>query len=123
MGITGPWGSGKSSILNLLQERIKRECSDALVVRFDPWLISGRDNLVSAFIRELLGAINADSKAAKLLKSTTATIAKYGERLAPAVNLFIPGAGSAIAGGAGALNARFSPDESLTALRAKLSGG
>src|SRR5436309_4284924 len=37
VGITGPWGSGKSSILNLLREWIKARYEDALVVQFDPW--------------------------------------------------------------------------------------
>src|SRR2546427_11595454 len=43
VGITGQWGSGKSSILNLVSEKIKHDYEEALVVRFDPWLISGRN--------------------------------------------------------------------------------
>src|SRR5689334_829734 len=57
IGITGPWGSGKSSILNLLQENIKAQYPDALIVRFDPWLVSGRDDLVAEFLGELTGTI------------------------------------------------------------------
>lgn len=50
IGITGPWGSGKSSILNLLRERLKAGYPDAVVVSFDPWLVSGRNDLISEFI-------------------------------------------------------------------------
>jgi hypothetical protein len=39
LGLTGDWGSGKSSILNLLHEKIEDEYHDALIMRFDPWLI------------------------------------------------------------------------------------
>jgi predicted KAP-like P-loop ATPase len=38
VGVTGEWGSGKSSILNLVSEKIKREYPDGLIVRFDPGL-------------------------------------------------------------------------------------
>lgn len=44
IGITGPWGSGKSSILNLLANHISETRPEAIVVRFDPWLISGRND-------------------------------------------------------------------------------
>jgi KAP-like P-loop domain-containing protein len=53
-------GSGKSSILNLLSEAIKERHQHALVVRFDPWLISGRNDLISAFITELLRTIQGE---------------------------------------------------------------
>ena len=35
---------GKSSTLNLVAERIQRDHKNAVVVRFDPWLISGRND-------------------------------------------------------------------------------
>src|SRR6266550_507177 len=60
VGITGPWGSGKSSILNLLREHLKTQYPDALVVQFDPWLVSGRNDLIAEFLGELIGTINAD---------------------------------------------------------------
>ena len=36
IGITGPWGSGKSSVLNLLSDHIRENYADAVLVRFDP---------------------------------------------------------------------------------------
>ncbi len=60
IGITGDWGSGKSSVLNLLDARIKKQDKypNALIVRFDPWLVSGRDDLIAQFFSELVGTIN-----------------------------------------------------------------
>src|SRR5579863_6897004 len=59
VGITGSWGSGKSSILNLLRTYIKTTHEDAIVISFDPWLISGRNDLISEFVNELLGTIKS----------------------------------------------------------------
>jgi predicted KAP-like P-loop ATPase len=46
VGITGAWGSGKSSVLNLVSLEVQRTAPQAVVVRFDPWLVSGRNDLI-----------------------------------------------------------------------------
>ncbi|MBK6702972.1 MAG: hypothetical protein IPG56_03760 [Caulobacteraceae bacterium] len=51
VGLTGQWGSGKSSILNLLDESIRERHRNSYVVRFDPWLVSGRDDLILDFLK------------------------------------------------------------------------
>lgn len=51
IGLYGPWGSGKSSILNMVAEELKArpEETGATVVRFDPWEWSSQDMLFRAF--------------------------------------------------------------------------
>lgn len=117
IGITGPWGSGKSSILNLLRERLKEIHPDTVVVSFDPWLISGRNDLISELINELLATIKSEPKIAKRLKNLTNTITKYGEQLAPAVNLLHPGLGFLVKSSLGLAKTARSRDVSLSALR------
>ncbi len=99
IGITGPWGSGKTSVLNLLSEHIKEKHQDALVVRFDPWLVSGRNDLIAEFLGELIGAINADQKHAEKFKKLGKTLAQYGGQLAPISNLLLPGVGEMASAG------------------------
>src|SRR5215470_382754 len=70
VGLAGRWGSGKSSILNLLQSDIKETYPGALVVRFNPWLVSGRNDLITEFIRELIAAIKSEPAVAAQSKST-----------------------------------------------------
>lgn len=120
IGITGPWGSGKSSILNLLREHIETTYEDALVVPYDPWLVSGRNDLISEFIRELIGTIKSRPKLKRKLLEFTKTVTKYGAQLAPTADLWLPGAGTAARGGLKALEATLSREESLHALRARL---
>lgn len=96
IGIVAPWGSGKSSILNLLEEGIAKKYTDAVIVRFDPWLISGRNDLITEFLRELIGTINSEPKLAAKLKALTKTLSEYCLQLAPLANFVKPGAGEVI---------------------------
>lgn len=50
----GPWGSGKSSVLNLLQQRIASETREKIgIVRFDPWYFNSQEQLLQTFFGEL----------------------------------------------------------------------
>jgi predicted KAP-like P-loop ATPase len=120
IGITGPWGSGKSSILNLLREHIRAKYKDALVVRFDPWLVSGRNDLIAEFLGEMIGTINADEQRLGKFKKLGTTIAQYGAQLSPVGNLWVPGIGAILSGGFHAAEKALSNKASLSALRAKL---
>jgi hypothetical protein len=120
VGVTGPWGSGKSSILNLLRERLKEDHPDTIVVSFDPWLISGRNDLISEFINELRATIRSDHRVAEKLGSLIDSITKYGEKLAPAANLLNPWIGTALGGSMAVWKTARSRDKSLSSLREKL---
>ena len=50
VGVFGPWGSGKTSFLNLARHRLRES---AYVVDFNPWLFSGTEQLVDRFFVEL----------------------------------------------------------------------
>lgn len=57
VAINGSWGSGKTSLINLIQNSLQHEDGDrrALVFRFEPWLISNHEQLVSVFLTSLGG--------------------------------------------------------------------
>jgi predicted KAP-like P-loop ATPase len=48
VGLTGPWGSGKSSILNLVHEALSSEAR-IISVKFNPWIFKDRDDLLDRF--------------------------------------------------------------------------
>lgn len=60
LGIYGPWGSGKTSVLNLVQHYLKQEAADLrpLVVSFNPWWFSGQEDLTIRFFAALKEALN-----------------------------------------------------------------
>lgn len=95
MAIMGPWGSGKTSLLNLMTTEIERENRFA-VVRFNPWMFSGSEELVERFFGEL-----ADQRGKKSdkLKDIATKVGSYGSLLKPL--RFVPGVATfAEAGGA-----------------------
>ncbi|AMK15495.1 P-loop NTPase fold protein [Methanobrevibacter olleyae] len=50
IGLMGKWGSGKSSIINLLESEIKE---DICILRFNPWNYPSQNMLISSFFDEL----------------------------------------------------------------------
>ena len=66
-----PLGEGSS-----LSEQIRSDYDHALVVRFDPWLISGRNDLITQFISELIRTIKSEPKVAARFKVVTKILIK-----------------------------------------------
>lgn len=91
VGISGPWGSGKSSLLNLIRERIDEaaeEKSGILILRFNPWSYSTIDQLIAAFFRELRSKLSLIDRSDLVGKIGTA-LGRLGALLQPMA--LIPG--------------------------------
>jgi len=58
IGLYGPWGGGKSSTLNLMEEALN-DHSNVVVVRFNPWLYGSEDRLVHGFFDTLAAVLGA----------------------------------------------------------------
>jgi len=95
MGLSGPWGSGKTSILNMTVDAIGDQ---AVVVEFNPWMFSGTEALVSSFFAEI--GKQLARKEAKL-KGIAGKLAAYGQLLSPLAA--VVGAGTAVQGAASIL--------------------
>lgn len=88
MGLTGPWGSGKTSILNMTVDGLGDQ---AIVVQFNPWMFSGTEALVSSFFEEVGKQLDRRDSA---FKAIAEKLAKYGHLLSPLASFV--GAGSAV---------------------------
>ncbi|MBK1624936.1 KAP family NTPase [Afifella marina] len=100
VGLTGQWGLGKSSVLNLLARHLEAT-EHVVVATFNPWLFSGRDELVSGFFNALRGGLGRSlgEKAGDLMQQV--------DRYWGAIDLAGKGAAAMIdlVGGAGAATA------------------
>lgn len=52
IGIVGKWGSGKTSFINMILENFE-ENDDYIIIKFNPWNISSRKQLISDFFLQL----------------------------------------------------------------------
>jgi hypothetical protein len=104
----------------MMEEHLKETYKDIVVVRFDPWLVSGSNDLISQFMAELTFAVNDKAKSTNSLKQIGVQLANYGSMLSPGINLIAPGLGSAVQGGFKAATKMLTTEGSLVSVRAKL---
>jgi len=74
VGLTGEWGLGKSSVLNLLNTKLG-SMDRVTVALFNPWLFSGRDELLRGFFSALRDAMGRSK--AEQAKDTVAALDRY----------------------------------------------
>lgn len=56
IGLYGPWGDGKTSVLEMMQEDLKIR-DEIIVVRFNPWHFQTEDLLLRGFFATLADAM------------------------------------------------------------------
>ena len=77
ISLNGAWGSGKTSIKNLVLESLEENKNDTpCVVQFNPWEWSGQDKLMDAFFSEVGSAIGISNQDNKKLSKLWALHAK-----------------------------------------------
>lgn len=97
IGLFGEWGTGKTSVVNMTENEIKRlsekDENRPLIVRFSPWNYTDKNNLISLFFQDL--KINLYNQSEKTYYEKIAdTLEKYSE----AVDLlnYVPLMGSGV---------------------------
>jgi hypothetical protein len=66
IGIVGKWGSGKTSFINMVLESFKRN-DKYIVIKFNPWNISSRKQLISDFFLQLSNNIKKENESNKII--------------------------------------------------------
>lgn len=63
IGLYGKWGSGKTSIVNMVLEAVKEDDPNTIIVHFNPWLCGDPKQLISQFLKQLSTAIKLKTSA------------------------------------------------------------
>ena len=126
IALNGPWGSGKSSALNLVRHHLTSaiESGDIAIIDFACWWFRGEDALALAFFRELYAGLSPTigEKLKKLLPKLGARLLRAGSVLGKAADLAGAGGAGSVAGGTMEwLGGLIQQDESVEKLHADLS--
>ncbi|QCS44056.1 P-loop NTPase fold protein [Natrinema versiforme] len=71
IGIYGPWGSGKSTILNFVGEEIEKRDVEITTVKFNPWWFTGQADLIEKFLTQLGASLESDSDMTNIRENLT----------------------------------------------------
>jgi predicted KAP-like P-loop ATPase len=128
VALNGPWGSGKSSAINLLKHHLQEvvDSNELEIVSFNPWWFRGEEALTLAFFRELYSATKPSltEKAKKALPKLGARLLKAGSVVGSAADaLGAGGAGSVASGAMDWLSGLVEDEESVDKLHSELSKG
>lgn len=110
IGLYGPWGSGKTSVINLVENALSRKeddgKADVSVVRFEPWNYLSAEQLLAQFLKEVGGALDKDAHGRRTLFSKLRgkrpevlnAFAEYSEALMITAGAAASSAGAPLAG-------------------------
>ena len=96
IGLKGKWGSGKTTILNLVEKKAKERGSEVLFIKeFDPWVYSSQDAMIQGMLTCILNKLGIDD-AERLIKETSSSIIKalYSDDKANSISAFFSNGGS-----------------------------
>ncbi len=57
IGVGGSWGSGKSSLVNLALKRLERADEGPVVIRFSPWIVGNRNELLQQLFSDFQSVV------------------------------------------------------------------
>ncbi len=100
VALNGPWGSGKSSAVNLIVHHLDRIGDGAIeVVPFNPWWFSGSDQLANAFLEQVGARIGRGlrDEGRDALRGITSRLTKLDTYLEAGRRLGDDGVGSGVA--------------------------
>lgn len=77
IGIVGKWGSGKTSFINMVLENFEED--EYIIIKFNPWNISSRKQLISDFFLQLSNNIEkkGNNKIIETIGKSLGTLSKF----------------------------------------------
>ena len=76
IGVYGDWGSGKSSLMQMVEEKIKSEYNDTCCIRFNGWLFEGYEDAKTAFCGTILDTLRANESIPSKAKTRITNLLK-----------------------------------------------
>lgn len=81
VGLYGPWGDGKTSVLHMIEERLNTH-ANLILVRFNPWHFTSEEQLLKGFFGTLSAAMGKNLATKR--QQIGEALSEYGDLLSPA---------------------------------------
>ncbi|HEV3000217.1 MAG TPA: P-loop NTPase fold protein [Solirubrobacteraceae bacterium] len=82
VGVLGPWGEGKTSVLNMVFALLERDAPETIRVQFDPWLFSSSEQLLERYFAELATTLGEHAGLTdRLVTTLRSALVNYGALL------------------------------------------
>lgn len=95
IGLYGEWGSGKTSVINMVEESLSKltetKEDKTIIMRFNPWMFTDTNQLIAQFFEQLSSIFKLQS--ANRLKKIGENVQLFGETIE--LTSIIPAVGSA----------------------------
>ncbi len=62
IAVTGDWGSGKTSLLNILEKKFQSKPDEYITIKYDPWVNHDEKLIPKEFIRTILNSIDSSDE-------------------------------------------------------------
>jgi predicted KAP-like P-loop ATPase len=125
IAVNGPWGSGKSSVLQLILFHLNSliDQQKLRVIQFRPWWLSGTDAITAAFFSDLEAAIgrSVGKQALDALQKITRRVLGFGKAAETAADMYVPGAGKAVEGVTHAVESLLPNEDDIATQHQKIS--
>lgn len=82
-GLLGEWGEGKTSVLNLVKEKLKQN-KEIIIIQFDPWYFNSEEILLKKFFETIYRTINEKY----FLPALTRYLKRYRRLLTPIIKKY-----------------------------------
>lgn len=100
IAIHGPWGSGKSSVINLVLYELDGSRDRPAIIKFNSWCYRSEDGIVSGFFQELYSGLKSEIRDSSI---NLESVLKLGSRVSKAAKLVSPVLDIAAVPGVGAI--------------------
>ncbi len=114
IALNGPWGSGKSSAVNLIRHHLRRDIEDDTlsIIDFKCWWFRGEEALILAFLQELDSSLQKTlgERAKQLIPKLGKKLLQAGQVIGPAINIKTGGVWGSLASGTMDFAKRFFSD-------------
>ncbi len=85
VAVMGPWGSGKTSVLNMVREALGERPDDVEIFDFNPWYFSGTQQLVEHFFADTAARFTESGD--ETLTKAAGVLKRYAGVVRPAAHL------------------------------------